>query len=411
MGWLGLTAVSATNRTTNGTTVPDLSVALIADGFTQPTDIANAGDDRLFIVERAGLIKIIDIDHNTVITPFLNIAPRVDSTSHSERGLLGLAFHPNYPETPYFFVNYINNSGNTVISRFTVTSDPYLADEASEEIVLTINQPFRNHNGGDLNFGPDGYLYIATGDGGSGDDPLNQGQQANTLLGKILRIDIDHVLPYTVPSNNPYTTDDTKSDEIWALGLRNPWRFSFDRQTGDLYIGDVGQGAFEEINFAPFTSKGGENYGWRCYEGNQLYISSGCDQPSSYVFPIDDYPHNNPNDNADQGSSVTGGFVYRGQTYKDLQGYYLYGDFGTGNVWLAKQETDSWTIIPNGPIPDLGNISTFGEGCNGELFVADYSGEIFHIQTGFTQLQTITGANSIYLPLLYTNGEPSLACS
>lgn len=402
-------------QTPNGTPLPTLSLKLVESGFVQPVDITNAGDDRLFIVERAGRIFVID-DGEKVNTPFLDIDGRVDSQSHSERGLLGLVFHPDYPNTPYFYVNYINNSGNTTIARFTADDTNNIADPTSEFIILTIDQPAPNHNAGDLNFGIDGYLYIATGDGGSAGDPFGEvgnGQETQTLLGKILRIDVDGGSPYTIPSDNPFVNDPNTLDEIWALGLRNPWRFSFDRQTQDLFIADVGQNSWEEVNFTPASSNGGENYGWRCYEGTHPFNTTDCQSSDSYIFPFDDYPHSNPSDESDEGSSVTGGFVYRGETHPDLQGIYLYGDFVSANVWLAVSGgAGNWTAVPYGNIDGLNNISTFGEGCSGELFVADYGGQIYQIETAVVAPPPPPGTVSIYLPLINSNNiVPSRACT
>lgn len=409
--WAGATAVFSTsiNGTAGPLPPPEPAVSLVADGFNQPVDIANAGDDRLFIVERDGLIRIIDADSSVVATPFLDINGRVDSSSHGERGLLGLAFHPDYPNTPYFYVNYTSNSGDTTVSRFSVTGDPYVADPTSEQILLTIDQPFRNHNGGDLNFGVDGYLYIATGDGGSGGDPDDYGQNNLSLLGKILRIDVDSGSPYGIPSDNPFVDDPNARDEIWATGLRNPWRFSFDRDTNDMYIGDVGQGQWEEVNYAPGASMGGENYGWRCYEGFQEFNTTDCGDADDYVMPLDDYPHSDMGNANDIGFSVTGGFVYRGADYQDLQGYYIYGDFVTANIWLAKQNGDNWDVMTIGTIENLSNVSTFGEGCDGELYVADYGGEIFQMVTSFTPVPEPTptpGPFLLYIPNLSQGSEP-----
>lgn len=412
-----LTAVASRTEPSTPTGIsPTLSVSLIADGFDQPTDIANAGDDRLFIVERDGIIHIIDGEQNVLPTPFLDIEDQVDSQTHSERGMLSLAFHPDYPNTPYFYVNYINNDGNTVLSRFTADDATNTAVSSSELILLTITQPARNHNGGDLNFGPDGYLYIATGDGGSAGDPfgdVGNGQETETLLGKILRIDVDNGTPYAIPADNPFVNDPNTYDEIWALGLRNPWRFSFDRQTGDMFIADVGQGEWEEVNFSSAESTGGENFGWRCYEGNHVYNTSGCADMSTYQFPFYEYPHDNDSNDNDEGISVTGGFVYRGQTHPDLQGIYLFGDFASANVWLASPDGGGgWNVLPNGPISGLSSISTFGEGCSGELFVAGYGGQIFQIETAVTNPPPTFGSNQLFLPLIFQGNGPTIrACT
>ncbi|MBX2926576.1 MAG: PQQ-dependent sugar dehydrogenase [Saprospiraceae bacterium] len=344
---------------------PILQLQNYATGFTRPVDIAHAGDARLFIVEQRGMIHVLNAQGQTLSTPFLDIRARVNSSAN-ERGLLGLAFHPNYAQNGYFFVNYTNTSGHTRISRFSVSgADANVADPDSELILLSVNQPFNNHNGGDLNFGPDGYLYIGMGDGGSGGDPQNHSQTRMSLLGKMLRIDVDNGDPYAIPPDNPFAEDDFTADEIWALGLRNPWRFSFDRHTGDMWIGDVGQNAWEEIDFQPASSTGGENYGWRCYEGNNAYNTSGCLPASNYVFPVHVYPNNFTN-----GCSVTGGMVYRGLDFPDLYGHYLYTDFCSGRIWsLRPNGSGGWTnqqLL----VGVTNNYVAFGEDQNGELYIA-----------------------------------------
>ena len=418
---IGGTAVSATQPQVN-TAVPTVSAAFVAGDFSRPTDMANAGDNRLFVVEQDGLIKIIDGNGAVLDTPFLDIDNLVDSATHGERGLLGLTFHPDYPNTPNFYVNYTaEGGGDTVVARFTVSAtDPNLANTGSRQEILRVTQPQGNHNGGDLAFGPDGYLYIALGDGGGGgdDDPghgdVGNGQEHQTLLGKILRIDVGGAAPYTIPADNPFVTDSGALDEIWALGLRNPWRFSFDRETGDLYIADVGQSAREEVNFQQADSSGGENYGWRCYEGFNTFNTTGCGPSGSYTFPIDDYPRSNSQNPNDAGTSITGGFVYRGRSYPDLLGYYLYADFISSNIWLAKQAGSNWEITPIGKLPGLVNPSTFGEGCDGELYVAGYGGSIFRIQTGASPLSRLTiadGDHLLYLPLIMNIGTATCTSS
>ncbi len=407
-GWLGGTAVSAQPETPNGGV--SLTVQPVASGYNRPVDIANAGDDRLFIVEQDGLIRIIDASGSKLETPFLDISSLVDSATNPERGLLGLAFHPDYPNTPYFYVNYTAVSGgDTVIARYTVSSDPNLADPNSAAEILRIDQPAANHNGGDLAFGPDGYLYIPTGDGGSGNDPwgeVGNGQNRQTLLGKILRIDVDGGFPYAIPADNPFVGDGTTLDEIWALGLRNPWRISFDRETGDLYIADVGQNAWEEVNFQPASSTGGENYGWRCYEGTheaQNYNADECN--GSYVFPFVEYPHGF---GIGQGNSITGGFVYRGNDFPALNGIYIYADYVSSNFWLA-QNSGSWSITPLGGI-GVNNPSTFGEGCSGELYVASHGGIIYQIQASGSAKPAGTALDHfVYLPLVMSSTV--LTCS
>lgn len=348
---------------------PQLGLQLVpSPGFNSPVDIANCGDDRLFIVERSGYIRILNPDGTSSL--FLDIDAKVKS-SGGEQGLLGLAFDPNYDANGYFYVNYTNNTGtgNTVIARYTRNAvNPDLADVASEVILMTIVQPFSNHNGGNLEFGPDGYLYIGTGDGGSGGDPGNRAQDiTDQLLGKMLRIDVSTV-PYSIPADNPFVGV-SGDDEIWQYGLRNPWRFSFDSETGDLWIGDVGQGAWEEVNFAPSTSTGGENWGWRCYEGNAEYNTAGCLPIGSYDFPIYAYNHSF----AVGGYAITGGYVYRGSDYPGMQGYYIFCDYVTGNWWHTVSDgVGGW--ISTLTDFDFDDISTFGESSDGELYCASLSG-------------------------------------
>lgn len=361
-------------------------------GFSSPVDITNAGDgsNRLFVVERGGQIKIIK--NNAVLpTPFLDISGFI--TSGGEQGLLGMAFHPNYVSNGFFFVNYTDTNGDTRIVRFgTNSSNPDLADPSNREIILTVAQPFFNHNAGDLAFGPDGYLYIPLGDGGSGGDPGNRSQNTMEMLGKMLRIDVDGALPYTVPASNPFVGNTAVLDEIWAIGLRNPWRISFDRSTGDLWIGDVGQSAWEEISFQPASSTGGENYGWRCYEGNQIYNNTGCGPMSSYTFPVFDVGRSN----ATGAKSITGGFVYRGTQYPNLVGKYIFCDYITDNCWTLEPDgSGGWTselFNSSGMV----NCSSFGEAENGELYALNLNGIIY---------ETID-ANALPVELLTFEGRP-----
>ena len=403
------------SSTTLSADVPSISASLVTSGLSRPTDITHAGDNRLFVAEQDGQIRIINTDGTLLNTPFLDIDNLVDSVSHSEMGLLGLTFHPDYPSTPYFYVNYTaEGSGDTVIDRFEVSSnDENVADASSRQEILRVSQPQQNHNAGDLMFGPDGYLYITMGDGGgAGDDDtghgtVGNGQNKQTLLGKILRIDVDSATPYDIPADNPFVSDTSTLDEIWALGLRNPWRLSFDRESGDLYIADVGQGAREEVNFQPASSSGGENYGWRCYEGFIEFNTGDCGPVSSYTSPIDDYPRSNSQDPNDVGLSITGGFIYRGSDYADLNGYYIYADFVSSNFWLAKQGSPDWEITPIGQLSGVTNPSTFGEGCDGELYVTNYyGGHIYKIQSSENSLNHLTVADGdflVYLPLILNN--------
>lgn len=354
---------------------PHINLELVpSPGFNSPVDIANAGDTRLFIVERTGYIRILKTDGTSSL--FLDIDAKVKSTG-GEQGLLGLAFDPNYAVNGYFYVNYTNNTGtgNTVIARYSRNAiNPDLADVASEVIIMTIVQPFTNHNGGNLEFGPDGYLYIGTGDGGSGGDPGDRAQDiTDQKLGKMLRIDVSS-LPYTNPPDNPFVGI-TGDDEIWQYGLRNPWRFSFDRLTDDLWIGDVGQGAWEEVDFQPASSTGGENWGWRCYEGNAIYDAAGCAGAGSYDFPIYVYNHTF----GAGGYAITGGYVYRGTQFPGMVGYYIFCDYVTGNWWsTVSNGFGGWTTVMEPLAQD--DISTFGEGVDGEIYCASLSGgQIYHV--------------------------------
>lgn len=337
---------------------------VVASGFVRPLDIQNAGDGsgRLFIVEQAGVIRILQNDA-LVETPFLDISERVDDGGN-EQGLLGLAFHPDFAQNGFFYVNYTEAGGNTVIARFTASGN--VADPNSEVRLLGVSQPFPNHNGGGLAFGPDGYLYIALGDGGSGGDPQGNGQNRNTLLGKILRIDVNSGNPYAIPADNPF------GSEVFHYGLRNPFRFSFDALTGDLWIGDVGQGAWEEIDFLPAGTPGGINFGWNRFEGMHDYTAG--DIPADYRLPLFEYGH-------DQGCSVTGGYVYRG-AMPEWQGVYFYGDFCSGKVWGAlrrmisadAEESISTVLFETGA-----QITSFGVDEAGEIYLADRNGNTLRL--------------------------------
>ena len=352
----------------------DIYTILFADGFSNPVEMQNVGDDRLFIVEKRGVIEILQLDGTTNPTPFLDIQNIVltPGGNYDERGLLGLAFHPDYINNGYFYVNYIDNSGNTQISRFSVsTSDPSIADPDSEFQILEVEQPYINHNGGCLRFGPEGYLYIGLGDGGSAGDPENRSQNLQTLLGKMLRIDIDNTegsTNYAIPSNNPFVGDPNALDEIWSYGLRNPWRFSFDSETDELWIGDVGQGSIEEIDRAA-AGVSGQNYGWRCYEGNQEYNTSGCPMEFDLTFPVAEYSHSGGN------CSITGGYVYRGEIYENFLGIYFYADFCSGEIGTIDQSNNQ---INHGPYN--GSWVSFGEDKNKELYIIDNFGSIYKIE-------------------------------
>lgn len=346
-------------------------------GLTSPVEITNANDSRLFVVQQNGMIKIVQPNGTVNTTNFLNISSKI--VFGGERGLLGLAFHPQYSTNGYFFVYYNNTAGNVVVARYTVSSaDPNIADPNSEKILLNIPKPFDNHNGGSIHFAPDGKLWIITGDGGSGGDPNNNSQNKNVLLGKMLRIDVDATGPYNIPPDNPFAGAGVDgADEIWAYGLRNAWKFSFDLSTGNAMIADVGQGNIEEINKMPIT-QAGLNYGWRCYEGNSAYNTTGCPAQSTMTFPIAVYDHSGGK------CSITGGYVYRGNQYPSLQGKYFFADYCSTQIGiLDTNNAITWTSPYTG-----NNFSTFGEDNQKELYVAAVnSGKIFKISTGTLSTQ------------------------
>lgn len=388
-------------------TPAQLEFEQIASGLSAPVNIANAGDGsgRLFIALRGGQIVIYD-GEQILPTAFLDITSLVTSAG-GEQGLLGIAFHPNYEGNGYFYVDYTRKSdGATVIARYHVSADPNIADSSSAFVLLTVSQPYVNHNGGQIKFGPDGYLYIGMGDGGSGGDPQNRAQNPDVLLGKILRLDVDGSTPY-VPASNPFVSNPQVDSRIWAFGVRNPWRFSFDRLTGDLFIADVGQNDWEEVNFQPASSMGGENYGWACYEGLHNYNTSrDCTTYGDLKSPILEYAHGT---NDSIGCSITGGYIYRGNQYPAMDGKYLYGDFCTGRIWIATNSGSTWTS--NQVVDTNFLISTFGEDESGELYIASYSdGAIYHISaSSFVDVPTTYWAWSD-IEKLYSSGITS-GCS
>lgn len=339
--------------------------------FTFPILLtAPPGDARLFVVQKGGAIRIVK-DGATLPTPFLNLAGRI--STGGEQGLLGMAFHPAYQTTGLFVVNYTGTNGDTRISLFRVGSNPDVADPSSEQVILEVPQPFSNHNGGMLAFGPhDSNLYIGLGDGGSGGDPQNHAQRRNSLLGKMLRLRITGSGQVVIPPDNPFTSETGARDEIWSLGLRNPWRFSFDRQTGDLYIADVGQDAREEINVTSGSASRGANYGWKIMEGGSCYQASSCNQ-TGLTLPVLEYPRSD-------GCSVTGGFVYRGTRIPGLAGTYFYGDYCRGWVrsfrWSGSAVTDrqEWATLNPGS-----QLVSFGEDAAGELYVLGQNGRVARI--------------------------------
>jgi glucose/arabinose dehydrogenase len=378
---LALSMAALLSLTPRPASAQTVTLAEFATGLASPVKIASAGDDRLFVVEQGGTIRVVESDGTVLGTPFLDVSGLVEAGG--EKGLLGLAFHPDYFANGYFYVNYTRRVGGqlqTRVSRFSVSGDPVtsnVANAASELNLLTVDQPFDNHNGGDLHFGPDdGLLYIGLGDGGAGGDPGDRAQDPQELLGKMLRLDVDLPAPH-IPPSNPFVGDPSTLDEIFALGLRNPWRFSFDRATGDLYIADVGQSAREEANqqlAASIAASEAKNWGWRCYEGNNAFNLTGCGAPASYDFPIHDYSH------ASGRCSIIGGFVYRGAAFPVLDGFYFFTDLCTSE--LMALELDSGGAVQDVhnfgvPVPGL-FPTTFGEDVSGELYVAG-SGAVYRL--------------------------------
>jgi glucose/arabinose dehydrogenase len=348
-----------------GNPADSVSVSLepVASGLSSPLFVTAPADDldRLFVVERGGRIRIVR-DGAVLGTPFLDVGPVI--TAGGEQGLLGMAFHPDYWVNGHFYVNYTDTLGHTQVVRYHVSPDPDVADPASAFPILSVNQPYSNHNGGMIAFGPDDMLYVGMGDGGSGGDPLGHGQNRMTLLGDLLRLDVDSDSPYAIPADNPFAGNLSVREEIWASGLRNPWRFSFDRGTGDLYIGDVGQGEREEVSFQPVASTGGENYGWRVMEGSLCYDPSSNCPTTGLTLPVHEYDHGD-------GCSITGGYVYRGSRSPALVGRYFFADYC--RTWLRS------FVVANGVAVGLQDhsttagpvfsVSSFGEDAAGELYV------------------------------------------
>jgi glucose/arabinose dehydrogenase len=356
-----------------------IATALIFEGLDNPLFVTHAGDgtDRLFVVEKIGRIMVYGPERDEAQV-FLDIQERVRDSGY-EQGLLGLAFAPDYAESGYFFVNYTDRNGDTVVARYTLSADdPDLADAESESIVLTLDQPAANHNGGMIAFGPDGYLWIGMGDGGRSDDAFGHGQNPQTLLGAMLRIDVTDADPYAIPEDNPWIEEVWEGqevrDEIWGIGLRNPWRYSFDRATGDLWIADVGQRRYEEVHFVPADqlAEGGLNFGWPIMEGTHCFQTATCDT-TGLDIPLFDYDHSN-------GCSITGGYVYRGEAYPELEGVYFFADYCSGRIWAF------WTPEEGDPQIELMlesglRISSFGEDEAGEIYVTDiYGGRVYQLQ-------------------------------
>jgi len=358
--------------------VGELDTVRIASGLQWPTFITSAPGDmeRLFVIEKPGRIRIIK-NGSLLGTDFLNIDPLINTSG--ERGLLGLAFHPNYGSNGLFYVSYSDNSGRTMLVQYSVSGgDPDIANAGSAVTIFgPLSQPFNNHNGGCIQFSPaDGMLYLGLGDGGSGNDPGNRAQNITNNLGKMLRFDVDSPGTGYIPADNPFVGV-AGNDEIWAIGLRNPWRFSFDRLTGDMYIGDVGQFAREELDFEP-AGAGGRNYGWRCMEGDDCTGLSGCTcNSASLTDPLRD------NNQAGGRCSITGGYVYRGCTMPDLRGTYFFGDFCTAKIWSfvyddgVTQFADRTSELAPGGGLSINQITSFGEDARGELYICDQGGEVF----------------------------------
>ena len=375
--------------------LPQLEAILIAKNFEKPLYVTNYpnNNNKLLVIEQEGIIQIVE---NNIVSeiPFLDISNRVHQPLYpaDEMGMLGLAFDPNFNENNNFYVNYVDRDGFTIIARFKVKQN--LGDKSSEEILIKLKQPYPNHNGGFIEFGPDNYLYIGVGDGGSVGDPENRAQNLSNLFGTILRIDVSNQTDYKIPEDNPFYNSNKFKPEIWHYGLRNPWRFSFDKKTGDMYIGDVGQNNWEEIDFQPAKSQGALNYGWRILEGTHCYPDDDkkC-LTEGTVPPLFEYP-NDANyiktiigikQKKMQGCSVTGGYVYRGKNKPKLYGRYFFGDYCTGKVWSLKNNNGMIEVIEH--TQELVNamnkkqfyLSSFGEDENGELYLINYSGEVYSI--------------------------------
>jgi glucose/arabinose dehydrogenase len=353
--------------------LPEIGLRLVASHLTWPTYITHAGDGsgRLFILERRGKIRVIE-NGRLRAEPFLDLFDIVNSDNNVEQGLLGLVFHPDFANDRRFFVYYTNRDDDTVLASYRVSPDLRQVEPGSAKILLTISQPFTNHNGGQLAFGPDGYLYIGVGEGGLSKDP-----GPASLLGKILRLDVDRAEPYSVPKDNPFAGRFFHRPEIWAMGLRNPWRFSFDWQTGDLYIADVGENLYEEIDLEPAGSGGGHNYGWPTMEGNHCYEAESCNR-RGLTLPIAEYKHR------EDSCSVSGGYVYRGTQYPKLDGLYFYSDYCSGKIWALRPG-----YLPGQVLDTILIVSSFGEDEAGELYVVDYyQGHIYQLVVPSHETQT-----------------------
>jgi glucose/arabinose dehydrogenase len=362
---------SACNGSSGGGAVvstPGLVATVVASGLSSPLHLtAPASDPRLFVVEKPGRIRIVE-NGQLRATPFLDISSLV--STGSEQGLLSLAFHPQYAANGYFYVNYTDTSGNTRVVRYAVSADPNVADVASAKLILAVAQPASNHNGGHILFGPDGMLYIAMGDGGGGGDPFSNGQDTGTLHGGLLRIDVDRGDPYAIPADNPLVGQPGARAEIWAYGLRNPWRIAFDSATNLLYIADVGQSAWEEVNVVS-AAAGGLNYGWNIMEGQHCFNGGACNS-NGLVLPVLEYDHG-------VGCSITGGYVYRGSDVPAVQGRYFYSDFCSGFLRSFVYVNGVATDARDWEVDTLGRVLSFGEDAAGELYVLSQNGNVYRL--------------------------------
>lgn len=425
---IGTISASPTLRVAPPSPVPPtLTFTTLVSGLTEPLFVTNAGDgsNRLFILQQSGQILVVDNGSSTQnITPFLDISSGLtnfisdDNGGGSEQGLLGLAFDPNYSTNGYFYITYTTNTTSdnsgipcpyvptsgqtcyytTTLARYQVSSNPDIGDPTTATVLLSVPKIYQNHNGGMIAFGPDGYLYMSVGDGGSGGDPDGNGQSLDTLSAKLLRLDVDGTPDlgknYAIPHSNPFygSSDPNVQQEIWAYGLRNPWRFSFDKSTGDLYIGDVGQDTQEEVDFQSHSSSGGQNYGWHILEGNLCYQPhSGCVKPANYVPPVAAYNHG-PGDA--YGCAIMGGYIYRGTQYPSMQGYYFYGDLCSGKVFGLIKNGNTWrsTLLAS---PGY-NITSFGQDEQGGLYLTDYGGgQVIKISSPVNTMSTITSQGNL----------------
>ncbi|MBX2979021.1 MAG: PQQ-dependent sugar dehydrogenase [Flavobacteriales bacterium] len=379
----------------------------VATGLTRITDIVHAGDERIFCVLQAGSIRIVQPNGTVLPTPFLSIPV---NSSGNEQGLLGMAFDPDYANNGFFYVYYTTGSGagSSRVSRFSVSSDPNVADASSESIIYTLSQPYTNHNGGDLTFGPDGYLYIGFGDGGSAGDPQNYAQNMNSALGKMVRIDVNGGSPYAVPADNPFVGTAGVLPEIWASGLRNPWRFGFDALTGDLWIGDVGQNAWEEVDFWPAGDNSGPDFGWRCYEGLVTFNTNGCGPAADYVPPVQVHTTS-----SSQWCSIIGGRVYRGQEFARLYGRYIYTDYCLGRFHSLRPDGQGGWINDLLLTPGSFGISCIGENSALELYAGNSNnGTLYRIVDPcpnaapiISQAENVLTSSEAQTYTWYLNGE------